>query len=117
MLDFIGNKLPGHAPGDVVNSAYVFLYDSDHPEWLAPVAQSQTDSAGNYTLSVLANAASNNNASVTGGASNKASGEVSSVSGGEANIASGLGSSVSGGLGNDASGTHCVEGSDPTTDC
>ena len=58
--------LPGFAAGDVVNSAFVFLYDSDHPEWPSPVAESETDSDGNYSLSVLANAAANGDAYVDG---------------------------------------------------
>ncbi len=45
--------LPLFATSTDIADAYVYLYDSDHPEWLSPVAQSLTDATGNYTLSVL----------------------------------------------------------------
>jgi len=34
-------------------NAVVYLYNADHPEWLCPVAESTTDSNGNYTLSTM----------------------------------------------------------------
>ena len=40
----------------VVTTATVWLYDSDHPEWLYPVAASATDDTGAYTLTELTNA-------------------------------------------------------------
>lgn len=39
-----------------VNSASVFLYDADHPEWLYPVASASTNTNGDYTLNILSNA-------------------------------------------------------------
>lgn len=49
------NSLPYFKAGDVVTNATVWLYDSDHPEWIYPIAEGPTDSAGNYSLSELAN--------------------------------------------------------------
>jgi hypothetical protein len=46
----------------------VYLYNSDHPEWLSPVASSPTDSTGAYSMSKLENAAANNNAYTNGAA-------------------------------------------------
>lgn len=43
-------------------SGTVYLYNSDHPEWLAPVSSSPTDSAGAYSMSKLENAAANGGA-------------------------------------------------------
>ena len=34
--------------GDPVGDAWVYLYDAEHPEWLAPVAQDVTSSSGEY---------------------------------------------------------------------
>ena len=59
-------QLPAYAAGDSLNNALVALYDSDHPEWLAPVAQTSTDDQGNFTLSVLANAEHNGNSYTDG---------------------------------------------------
>jgi hypothetical protein len=61
-------KVPAYAAGDVVSNASVLLYDSDHPEYLYPIAQSDTDDQGNYTLSVLSNAANNGDAYTDGDA-------------------------------------------------
>lgn len=36
-----------------LSNAKVLLYNADHPEWLCPVAESSTDSSGNYTLSTM----------------------------------------------------------------
>lgn len=47
-------------------SGTVYLYNSDHPEWLSPVASSPTDSTGAYSMSKLENAASNGNAYTDG---------------------------------------------------
>lgn len=59
--------------GPVLNTAAfasgtVYLYNSDHPEWLSPVASSPTDSAGAYSMSQLANSAANGNAYTDGAA-------------------------------------------------
>ncbi len=54
--------LPSRAPTQSLANAIVYLYDAGHPEWLYPVAQTTTDSDGNYTLNSLANAAQNGNA-------------------------------------------------------
>jgi hypothetical protein len=48
------------------SSGTVYLYNSDHPEWLSPVASGPTDSTGAYSLSKLANAAANNGAYTDG---------------------------------------------------
>lgn len=45
----------------------VYLYNADHPEWLYPVADSATGTDGSYSLTVLKNAANNNNAYTDGG--------------------------------------------------
>lgn len=55
----------------VLNSAafangYVYLYDSDHPEWLCPVASDQTDSDGNYVMTTLENSSCNGSAYTDG---------------------------------------------------
>lgn len=52
-----------------LDGATVYLFDSDHPEWLAPVAETTADSQGNYTFSVLKNSAKNEGATYTDGAS------------------------------------------------
>lgn len=44
------------------SSGTVWLYDSDHPEWLYPVASSPTGTDGSYSMTKLENAAANNNA-------------------------------------------------------
>ncbi len=36
--------------GDPVANAFVYLYDAEHSEWLAPVAQDMTNSSGDYTF-------------------------------------------------------------------
>ncbi len=54
--------MPTRVAGDTLANAIVYLYDAGHPEWLYPVAQTTTDSNGNYTLDALANAAKNGNA-------------------------------------------------------
>lgn len=46
----------------------VYLYNSDHPEWLSPVASSPTGADGSYSMTKLENAASNNNAYTDGAA-------------------------------------------------
>ena len=53
--------MPSMKAGDALKSALVFLYDSDHPEWLYPIAQATTNNLGEYTLGALANAADNAN--------------------------------------------------------
>ncbi|MBM2838418.1 MAG: hypothetical protein HW415_1043 [Deltaproteobacteria bacterium] len=45
-----------------LNLATVQLYNADKPEWLYPVAETATDSSGNYTLEKLANASNNSGA-------------------------------------------------------
>jgi hypothetical protein len=64
--------------GDPVSNAFVYLYDAEHPEWLAPVAQDITTSSGGYefdsygctdNVSVsdcVSDAATNDNAYVDG---------------------------------------------------
>ncbi len=49
-----------------LDGATVDLYDADHPEWLAPVAETTADSSGNYTFTSLTNAAKNNSAYTDG---------------------------------------------------
>ncbi len=49
-----------------LNNADVWLYDADHPEWLAPIAETTADANGDYTLSTLTNAALNNGAYTEG---------------------------------------------------
>ena len=44
------------------SNGFVYLYNADHPEWLAPVASAQTDSTGAYSLTKLENASTNSNA-------------------------------------------------------
>ena len=58
--------LPAFATTVDLACARVSLYDADHPEWTAPVAWENTDDSGNYTLNVLKNASSNNNAYTDG---------------------------------------------------
>lgn len=53
--------MPTMKAGDPLNSALVFLYDSEHPEWLYPIAQTTTNSQGEYTLGALLNASENAN--------------------------------------------------------
>ena len=36
--------------GDPVANAFVYLYDAEHPEWIAPVAQDLTNSSGDYSF-------------------------------------------------------------------
>jgi len=52
-----------------LDGANVWLYDADRPEWLFPVAETFADAQGNYTFTVLKNAAKNKNATYTDGAS------------------------------------------------
>ncbi|EAR10844.1 hypothetical protein MED297_10051 [Reinekea sp. MED297] len=66
------------AVGDKLASAYIYLYDAEHPEWLAPVAMDLTNSSGEYELDAYgctdqvsvsecaSSAASNDNAYVDG---------------------------------------------------
>ncbi|MCW8911442.1 MAG: Ig-like domain-containing protein, partial [Gammaproteobacteria bacterium] len=42
-----------------IDNATVYLYDAEHPEWLYPVAESSTDSSGNYLLQRLKNSLRN----------------------------------------------------------
>ena len=63
-LDELAERVISRAPVDVL-SANVYLFDADHPEWLKPVAQDQTDVDG-YSLDVYMNAADNGNAYVDG---------------------------------------------------
>ena len=47
-------------------NGYVYLYNSDHPEWLCPVSSDQTDSSGNYVMTKLENASCNSSAYTDG---------------------------------------------------
>lgn len=53
------NGLRFFSSDTVVSNATVWLYDSNHPEWIYPVAASETDANGDYSLSVLINSAEN----------------------------------------------------------
>ncbi len=59
--------LPTRMSGDSVANAVVQLFDADHPEWLFPVAESPTDSNGNYTLETMINAEKNPGATYKNG--------------------------------------------------
>ncbi|MDH5693595.1 MAG: hypothetical protein OEZ47_10870 [Gammaproteobacteria bacterium] len=60
------NFLPSIAAKKGFANANVFLFDADHPEYKAPVAETTTDANGNYALDTLSNAAENGNAYTDG---------------------------------------------------
>ena len=50
MIGGLLSQTPFLEVGDALSSAYVYVYNADHPEWLAPVAQDVTNSEGEYDL-------------------------------------------------------------------
>jgi len=61
-----GSRLHAAEPKLSLTLATVYLYDSNHPEWLDPIAAALTDSSGNFTLDELINASNNDNAYTDG---------------------------------------------------
>jgi len=83
-IDLLGGKASGNTISNTVltsandklnaalstpsfSGATVDMYDSDHPEWLYPVATGTTASDGSYTLSSMTNAAKNEGATYKDG--------------------------------------------------
>jgi len=59
--------LPSRASFAAFSNGIVELYNSSHPEWIYPIAQTTTDADGIYTLETLINADKNDNAYTDGG--------------------------------------------------